>query len=201
MLLTFMRHFPDKEPIDWNPPHHPEIATKDGRRPTLFKQKIQQGQKIHTIRKRKGNLEEKIHFWENSPRNPSTDPEPFYIHPNSEAGLQVPLWIYCDRTNRFVPQLAAIEVIEIDFYPRDCSVDGWPAITIGGKPMSSHFFTLCKNDGLTAGDFIKFFQQQAKKEGKTKITRYIKHWTLKCIYNAQTAEISPKAIEAGKIKI
>lgn len=168
-----------------------------GRNQTNFKRKIQDGQKIHTIRKKAWKPGTKIHFWEGNPRNTHLNPSPFFINPGSEIGRKIPLWTLEEQDGDFyksIPQMCAVEKIEFDLTNS--------LIKVGNRYLTgAEIMVLSHNDGFdSVCEFSNYFEQLAKKEESQKLTLYINHWTLQSLYDAETAQISEQAKEARQIQ-
>ena len=190
MLLTFKRNFQTGQP-------------------TNFKNKIQNGGKIHTIRKPSARfkLGAKIHFWENNPRNTTQNPQPFFLDPTRYAGKNVPHWVFEEKEETgadyaaFLPCICAIEEILLDFdngYDDDAGL--FDFVTVGGRKLTGREIdTLAANDGFRSSyHFAKFFVNQSI--GNPLLNLVLIHWTLTSVYNEETAQISPEAKAARKIQ-
>lgn len=172
------------------------------KQPTNFKNKVQTGEKVHTIRSghrwRPGQV---VHFWEGSPRNQRPPlPSEFFIDPSSPAGRQIPCWTIgedpSDPPRVLVP---AIERIQIDYTNQVQELDR-PAIYIGGQEISEEdFYLLAANDGLQPDEFILWFAKEAWKTNRI-FDGQIVHWTGK-LYVDDQAEKSELFQEIQHIRI
>lgn len=146
---------------------------------TEFERKIKRGEKIHTIRK--GNRWKpgtKIHFWMGTPRNPSSDPQKFFVNLDvsefwiHQWGKEKPVIQTKEflrmrglnlfdppNTEYYLPAVANVEKIII----RNLHGE-WPTVQVGRKMLTaSEIVTLSQNDGFDlVEDFFDWFRKPVR---------------------------------------
>lgn len=155
MLLTFKRK-------------QPELLTFVKGALTFFKLKIRSGHKITSFRVgQRWKPGMAIHFWENSPRNPNQEPEPFSI-PHARAAY----WGK-DAKGNIVPLCAGVEFFEMTFHldKIENHTTEFFKLKIGHEPISEYdrIRKIANQDGLTIQQFIMWFYHAAIEIQKEKM--------------------------------
>lgn len=155
---------------------------KDGV-PTLFKPKIQIGQKKHTFRM---NFSRKvgqcIHFYEGHPRVANSEAMPFHVDYDKAE-----FWKHDDKGGN-MPVIAAIEKWSMNFINPEL---GPECRFIIGEMVVSEFIleAVSLGDGFeTSISFLEWFKNQAIKKNVTELSGQLIHWNSHTVYDAENAE-------------
>ena len=146
---------------------------------TEFERRIKRGEKIHTIRK--GNRWKpgmKIHFYIGTPRNPSSDPQRFFVNLDV-ADFWVHQWgkekpVVQTKDFLIMRGLNLFDPPNIEYYlPAVANVEKiiirnlrgeWPTVQVGRKILTAaEIVTLSQNDGFElVEDFFDWFRKPVR---------------------------------------
>ena len=151
--------------------------------PTEFKEQIQTGGKIHTMReipRWKPGIA--VDFWQENPRNTHKNPEVFFIDKERAAS-----WKKVERNSKIIhlPVCCATEQVEMTFFS-----DEKVQIKIGSFFIDDEnlFNLFARQDGFPEPyDMIRWFWIGLGQKPNTTITRQLVHWTKHGIYDVKNA--------------
>ena len=148
---------------------------------TEFERRIKRGDKIHTIRKGdRWNPGMKIHFYIGTPRNPSSDPQRFFVnlgvaefwaspYSTGKKGFRIN-----SKRDLFDKRLSLFDPPNTDYYLPVCAATEkiimrnlrgeWPTVQVGRKMLTaSEIVTLSQNDGFElVEDFFDWFRKPVR---------------------------------------